>query len=67
MSTVGERRAAFRALHERGSFVLPNPWDRGSARYLAAVAPTPVNVLVDGLPGAELNALLAPARSAAPR
>jgi 2-methylisocitrate lyase-like PEP mutase family enzyme len=29
------RRAAFRKLHERGCFVLPNPWDAGSARYLA--------------------------------
>jgi 2-methylisocitrate lyase-like PEP mutase family enzyme len=28
------RRAAFRALHERGCFVSPNPWDVGSARYL---------------------------------
>lgn len=28
------RRAAFRALHDRGCFVLPNPWDAGSARYL---------------------------------
>lgn len=28
--------AAFRALHEdAGSFVIPNPWDRGSARMLA--------------------------------
>jgi 2-methylisocitrate lyase-like PEP mutase family enzyme len=25
---------AFRALHESGCFVLPNPWDRGSAIYL---------------------------------
>jgi 2-methylisocitrate lyase-like PEP mutase family enzyme len=24
----------FRALHERGCFVMPNPWDAGSARYL---------------------------------
>jgi len=24
----------FRALHERGCFVIPNPWDVGSARYL---------------------------------
>jgi 2-methylisocitrate lyase-like PEP mutase family enzyme len=31
-STV--RRRAFRALHERGCFVAPNPWDVGSARYL---------------------------------
>jgi 2-methylisocitrate lyase-like PEP mutase family enzyme len=28
------RRAAFRALHADGCFVLPNPWDIGSARYL---------------------------------
>jgi 2-methylisocitrate lyase-like PEP mutase family enzyme len=27
------RREAFRALHERGCFVIPNPWDAGSARY----------------------------------
>jgi 2-methylisocitrate lyase-like PEP mutase family enzyme len=29
-----DRRQAFRALHERGCFVIPNPWDIGSARYL---------------------------------
>lgn len=28
------RRAAFRQLHAQGCFVLPNPWDVGSARYL---------------------------------
>jgi 2-methylisocitrate lyase-like PEP mutase family enzyme len=28
------RRKSFRALHERGCFVIPNPWDVGSARYL---------------------------------
>jgi 2-methylisocitrate lyase-like PEP mutase family enzyme len=27
--------ATFRALHERGCFVIPNPWDVGSAKYLA--------------------------------
>jgi 2-methylisocitrate lyase-like PEP mutase family enzyme len=27
--------ATFRVLHEAGCFVLPNPWDRGSAIYLA--------------------------------
>jgi 2-methylisocitrate lyase-like PEP mutase family enzyme len=30
-----QRRAAFRALHASGCFALPNPWDIGSARYLA--------------------------------
>lgn len=29
------RRAAFRRLHEGGCFILPNPWDLGSARWLA--------------------------------
>jgi len=28
------RRQDFRALHEGGCFVIPNPWDVGSARYL---------------------------------
>jgi 2-methylisocitrate lyase-like PEP mutase family enzyme len=31
---VAARRREFRALHERGCFVIPNPWDAGSARYL---------------------------------
>ena len=31
---LGARRAAFRKLHERGCFVIPNPWDIGTARYL---------------------------------
>jgi 2-methylisocitrate lyase-like PEP mutase family enzyme len=35
--TVTEKRAAFRTLHESGCFMLPNPWDVGSARYLASL------------------------------
>jgi 2-methylisocitrate lyase-like PEP mutase family enzyme len=34
MPTTSEKRAAFRRLHEGGCFVIPNPWDVGSARYL---------------------------------
>ncbi len=34
MTSVEKKRAAFRALHEEGCFVLPNPWDAGSARML---------------------------------
>ena len=34
MRSVAERRAVFRRLHESGCFVLPNPWDMGSARLL---------------------------------
>lgn len=29
------RVATFRSMHDSGCFVLPNPWDRGTARYLA--------------------------------
>jgi 2-methylisocitrate lyase-like PEP mutase family enzyme len=34
MSNFNSRRAAFRKLHQSGCFVMPNPWDAGSARYL---------------------------------
>lgn len=35
MTTQTEKAEAFRRLHERGScFVIPNPWDQGSARIL---------------------------------
>src|SRR6478672_2313308 len=33
-ATTAEKRAAFRKLHEAGCFVLPNPWDVGSAKAL---------------------------------
>ena len=32
--SVADKRRAFRKLHESGCFVIPNPWDVGSARYL---------------------------------
>ncbi len=34
MPTTAEKRAAFRRLHEGGCFVIPNPWDIGTTRYL---------------------------------
>lgn len=34
MPTVAEKRRVFRQLHESGCFVIPNPWDVGTARYL---------------------------------
>jgi 2-methylisocitrate lyase-like PEP mutase family enzyme len=38
MRTQAEKAAAFRALHdEPGTFIIPNPWDAGTARLLAAV------------------------------
>ena len=33
-ATTAEKRATFRSLHQEGCFVLPNPWDVGSARML---------------------------------
>lgn len=35
--TAPEKRAAFRALHQSGCFVLPNPWDAGSVRILESL------------------------------
>lgn len=32
--SVQQKRAAFKALHQKGCFVLPNPWDVGSALLL---------------------------------
>jgi 2-methylisocitrate lyase-like PEP mutase family enzyme len=45
MRTTADKRAAFRALHQGGCFVIPNPWDVGSAIALqslgfAAIAST---------------------------
>ncbi len=66
---LSARRAAFRRLHESGCFVIPNPWDPGTARYLRglgfkALATTSAGFAFSrGLPDAEwavpLNAVLA--------
>jgi len=32
--SFADKRATFRKLHETGCFVIPNPWNVGSARYL---------------------------------
>ena len=37
MSSQAEKAAAFQALHQSGAFVIPNPWDAGSARVLGAL------------------------------
>jgi len=34
-TTQEEKANAFRALHEGEPFVIPNPWDSGSAKVLA--------------------------------
>src|SRR5437763_11029932 len=35
--SVGDKRRTFRRLHETGCFVIPNPWDLGSARFLQSL------------------------------
>ena len=35
--TLVARHQAFHDLHQQGCFVIPNPWDRGSARMMAAL------------------------------
>jgi 2-methylisocitrate lyase-like PEP mutase family enzyme len=37
MPTPSAACAAFHALHEQGCFILPNPWDAGSARFLESL------------------------------
>ena len=67
MPTAAEKRHAYRKLHETGCFIIPNPWDVGSARYLQgmgfkALASTSAGyALTLGLPdnAVSLDAMLA--------
>jgi len=36
-SSTSDKRRAFKQLHESGCFLLPNPWDVGSARLLQSL------------------------------
>jgi 2-methylisocitrate lyase-like PEP mutase family enzyme len=35
--SIADKRRTFHRLHEAGCFVIPNPWDVGSARYLQSL------------------------------
>jgi 2-methylisocitrate lyase-like PEP mutase family enzyme len=35
--SIADKRRAFQRLHQVGCFVIPNPWDVGSARYLQSL------------------------------
>src|SRR4029077_19370960 len=35
--STADKRKTFRKLHESGCFVIPNPWNPGSARYLSGL------------------------------
>jgi 2-methylisocitrate lyase-like PEP mutase family enzyme len=37
MTSIPARRAAFRKLHDAGSFAMPDPWNVGSVRLLAGL------------------------------
>jgi 2-methylisocitrate lyase-like PEP mutase family enzyme len=64
MPSISERRQIFRELHHGGCFVIPNPWDIGSAKYLErlgfkAIATTSAGFafsrgLADGAVGLEM-------------
>jgi 2-methylisocitrate lyase-like PEP mutase family enzyme len=70
-AALAVRRQAFRALHERGCFVIPNPWDVGSARYLQhlgfpALATTSAGfAFSQGLPDSGNDAVISRDRSLA--
>ena len=36
-SSIADKRKNFRELHQSGCFIIPNPWDIGSAKYLASL------------------------------
>ena len=61
MPTTTEKCQVFRKLHESGCFVIPNPWDVGSARYLQglgfkALASTSAGyAFAQGLPDAAVD------------
>src|SRR5689334_18705812 len=35
--SIAEKRSTFRALHQQGCFVIPNPWNVGTTRYLQSL------------------------------
>lgn len=36
-TSIPARRATFRRLHQAGCFMIPNPWDTGSTKYLQSL------------------------------
>ena len=36
-ASIGDKRRTFRELHQAGCFVIPNPWDVGSAHFLESL------------------------------
>src|SRR5436189_106161 len=66
MPSQSDKAAAFRALHDTGTFVIPNPWDIASARMLADSAGHPAAPLYDLPLAVERTAAAAEAARALP-
>src|ERR1700722_1645357 len=49
MSATVERRNRFRAMHETGYFVLPSPWDVGTARMMQQLGFSAIGTTSAGL------------------
>jgi len=63
MPTTAEKRATFRKLHASGCFVIPNPWDIGTVKYLQSMGfkawrrPAPASPGRAGTPTVPLRAM----------
>jgi 2-methylisocitrate lyase-like PEP mutase family enzyme len=59
MSRQREKGCAFRALHERNSaFIIPNPWDVGTAREMQDSGT--FGFVKEGVGSREISAMFAP-------
>ena len=62
--SLADKRRTFRALHQSGCFVIPNPWNVGTARYLQGLGFKALATTIFGLrPFARLRRRSAIARS----
>ena len=60
---VAAKRRAFHDLHQSGCFVIPNPWDVGSARFLQSLGFCPSSAAAHNI-SATVHGLLAPESAA---
>jgi len=51
--STADKRRTFRKLHEAGCFVIPNPWNVGSARYLQGLGFTALAITSSGFAHAQ--------------
>lgn len=63
MRTITDKGAAFAALHEAGTFLLPNAWDRGSARIMEAAGALAIGTTSAGFAFSRAQADMIPGRA----